>query len=163
MRRQQIFPVLLLAALIFAGTACKTFVVKNVNYAHQIESVLTPDSDGIVHDKRHGITFNVKPFQKQEFGETDSTAIEEVRLIRNDKGFYFITANQFKHVYVMKPIEKGMKLEKKIKVSEEGIANPAFNMREGIVQLVKVEANEMVMLNEEGIKKQKEDNKEKQS
>ena len=153
MRPQRFIPIILLASIVMLGTACKTFVVKNVNYSHQIESVLIPDEDGTVTDVRHGITFNVTPFQKQEFGTTDSTEIKEVRLIRNAEGFYFITANQFKNVYVMQPGDGSLKLKKKIKVSEEGISEPAFNMRDGYVQLVKVETNEIVSLNEEGIQK----------
>ena len=163
MRPQRLIPIFLLASIVMAGTACKTFVVKNVNYAHQIESVLTPDEDGIVNDVRHGISFNVQPFQKKEFGENDSTRIKEVRLIRNEEGFYFITANQFKNVYVMEPESGSLKLLKKIKVSETGISEPAFNMRDGIVQLVKIETNEIVSLNEKGIQKNDNDSMEEQS
>jgi hypothetical protein len=161
MRPQRLIAIILLASFVMAGTACKTFVVKNVNYAHQIESVLTPDENGTVNDVRHGISFNVQPFQKKEFGENDSTQIQEVRLIRNQEGFYFITANGFKNVYVMEPESGSLKLKNKIKVSETAISEPAFNMRDGIVQLVKVDTNEIVSLNEEGI--QKNDNKEEQS
>ncbi len=162
MRTHKLIPIILLASIVMLGTACKTFVVKNVNYSHQIESVLTPDEDGTVTDVRHGITFNVAPFHKKEFGENDSThQIKEVRLIRNAEGFYFITANQFKNVYVMEPGNGTLKLKKKIKVSEERISEPAFNMRDGVVQLVKVETNEIVSLNENGIKKN--DKEEEQS
>jgi hypothetical protein len=162
MKPQKFIPIILLASIVMLGTACKTFVVKDVNYSHQIESVLTPDEDGTVTDVRHGITFNVSHFHKKEFGETDSThQIEKVRLIRNAEGFYFITANQFKNVYVMEPGNGSLKLKKKIKVSEEGIAQPAFNMRDGVVQLVKVETNEVISLNENGIKKN--DKEEEQS
>lgn len=154
MRPNKLTPIILLASIVMLGTACKTFVVKNVNYSHQIESVLTPDEDGTVTDVRHGITFNVTPFQKQEFGENDSTyQIKEVRLIRNAEGFYFITANQFKNVYVMEPGNGSLKLKNKIKVSEERISEPAFNMRDGVVQLVKVESNEVITMNQNGIKK----------
>lgn len=165
MRPQRLIPIILLASIVMVGTACKTFVVKNVNYAHQIESVLTPDENGTVNDVRHGISFNVQPFLKKEFGEKDSTEIQEVRLIRNQEGFYFITANQFKNVYVMEPEKGSLKMKKRIKVSETGISEPAFNMRDGMVQLVKVETNEIVSLNEEGIQKKKDNNgnKEEQS
>lgn len=163
MRPQKFIPILLLASIVMLGTACKTFVVKNVNYSHQIESVLTPDENGIVNDVRHGITFNITPFHKKEFGENDSThQIKEIRLIRNADGFYFITANQFKNVYVMEPGNASLKLKKKIKVSEERISEPAFNMRDGVVQLVKVETNEIVSMNQNGIKENN-DKEEEQS
>lgn len=158
MRRHKLFPILLLASFVLLGTACTTFVVKDVNYSHQIESVLTPDQEGEVSDVRHGITFNVQPFVDQEFGEEDSTyQIEEIRMIRNAKGFYFITADQFKHVYVMKPGSGSLKLKSKIKVSESPITNPAFNMRDGYVQLVKTQTNEVVALTEDGLQNEKEE------
>ena len=161
MRLQRFIPIILLASIMMLGTACKTFVVKDVNYSQQIESVLIPDDEGNVTDVRHGITFNVTPFQKKEFGTLDSTQIREVRMIRNSEGFYFITANQFKNVYVMEPGDGSLKLKKKIKVSEQGISQPAFNMRNGSVQLVKIETNEIVSLSENGI--QENNKKEKQS
>jgi hypothetical protein len=143
------------------GTACKTFVVKDVNYSHQLESVLTPDENGDIHDVRHGLTFNVAPFQQQEFGDTDSTQIQEIRLIRDAKGYYFITANQFKHVYVMKPGAGTLKMEKKIKVSDDRLEAPALNFRNNTVQLVKTETNEIFVLTEDGIQENK--TKEEQS
>lgn len=161
MRPHKFIPIVMLASIVMLGTACKTFVVKNVNYAHQIESVLTPDENGTVHDMRYGISFNVTPFQQQEFGENDSTEIKEVRLIRNENGYYFITANQFKNVYVMEPGNGELKLKTKIKVSEERLAAPAFNLRNSTVQLVKTDTNEVLTLNHEGI--QKNDKEEDQS
>lgn len=160
MRLSNLFPVFLLAATMLAGTACNKFVVENVNYSHSIESVLTPDENGNVEDVRHGITFNTKPFVKQEFGESDSTTINEIRLIRNADGFYYITANNFKNVYVMEPGQGELKLKNKIKISEDRMSDPAFNMREGQVQLVKTETNEVITLNEDGIQENKEQEEE---
>lgn len=161
MRPLRFIPMFLLASVVMLGTACKTFVVENVNYAQQIESVLVPDEDGNVHDVRHGITFNIQPFQQQEFGENDSTEIKEVRLIRNGDGFYFITADQFKNVYVMEPGKGELKLKNKIQVSEERLDAPAFNLRNATVQLIKTDTNEILTLNERGI--QENTNEEDQS
>lgn len=161
MRPEKFIPVFLLASIMMLGTACKTFVVKNVDYSQQIESVLTPNEEGVVHDVRHGISFNITPFAKQEFEENDSTIIEEVRLIRNTKGYYFITANKFNHVYVMEPGKGALKLKKKIRVTEDGLNAPAFNLRESTVQLITTDSNEILSLNEEGI--QEKENEEEQS
>lgn len=148
-----------LAVLILTGTACRTFVVEDVNYAQQIESVLHPDENGNVEDIRHGISFSVNPFIKQEFGEQDSVEINKVRLIRNEKGFYFITANNFKHVYVMEPAKSKLKLVNKIKVSETGLTSAAFNLRSPFVQLIDQQQGEVLTLNEEGIKDTQEEEK----
>lgn len=161
MRPKKLIPIILLASIVMLGTACKTFVVKNVNYSHQIESVLIPNEDGIVNDVRHGISFNITPFETKEFGVADSIEVKEVRLIRNAEGYYFITANQFKNVYVMEPGNGELKLKKKIRVSEERLAAPAFNLRDTYVQLVKTDTNEIVNLTQDGI--QENENEEEQS
>ncbi|MEX0608314.1 MAG: hypothetical protein WD016_12625 [Balneolaceae bacterium] len=146
-----------LLSILIAGTSCKTFVVQDVNYAYQIESVLTPGEDGMVEDLRHGISFDIQPFLNEEFGEDSEQEIREVRLIRNSKGFYFITANQFNHVYVMEPTEGELKLKRKIEVSEEGLSSPAFNLREALVQLVEMDSNRILSLNENGIQERNEE------
>lgn len=160
MKSKSFIPILLLASFMLLATACNKFVVENVNYSQQIESVLEPDENGDVHDIRHGITFNVEPFKAQEFGEEDSTTeIKEVRLIRNAEGYYFITASQFKNVYVMEPGKSELKLKNKIKVSEERLASPALNLRDAMVQLIKTDTNETMTLNEDGLQENKEEDK----
>lgn len=138
--------------IVGVASACNSFVVENVNYSQQLESVLVPDENGTVSDVRHGISFNVKSFKEQEFGASDSTKqIREIRLIRNADGFYFITANQFKNVYVMEPGKGSLILKNKINVSESPLKDPAFNLRDSGVQLVMRDSNEVVELNERGI------------
>jgi hypothetical protein len=138
--------------IIAVASACNSFVVENVDYSQQLESVLVPDENGNVTDVRHGISFNVNSFKEQEFGATDSTKqIREIRLIRNADGFYFITADQFTNVYVMEPGKGSLKLKNKINVSESPLKDPAFNLRDSGVQLVMRDTNEIVEMNERGI------------
>lgn len=149
--RTLIQPVLFIITLLIFGSACRTFVVKDVNYSQSVESVLLPTSKGEVYDARYAISFNILPFQYQESQDSSEVTINEVRLIRNEEGYYFITANGFSNVYVMEPIKNGLKLKKKIKVSEEGLAAPAFNMRAPFIQLVDVETSKTFNLTEKGI------------
>lgn len=151
------------AVLFLTGAACKTFVVEDVNYAQQIESVLHPDKDGVVEDIRHGISFNINPFIKQEFGESDSVNVDEIHLIRNEKGYYFITASQFKHVYVMEPGRSKLKQTNKIKVSDTGLTSAAFNLRSPFVQLVDTQNREVLTLSENGIHNNVNNNEEAES
>jgi len=51
----------------------------------------------------------------------------ELRVIRDMDGYYYMTAPKFKNVYVFASDEGKLKLEKKILVSETGLASPAFN------------------------------------
>ncbi|MDZ7806869.1 MAG: hypothetical protein U5K71_07115 [Gracilimonas sp.] len=158
MRINRITQTLLGLLLITVASACNSFVVENVDYSQQLESVLVPDENGNVTDVRHGISFNVNALKEQEFGASDSTKqIREIRLIRNADGFYFITANQFTNVYVMEPGKGSLKLKNKIKVSESPLEDPAFNLRTSGVQLVMRDTNEVVEMNERGILKNKEE------
>lgn len=140
-----------LLTILFLQACTKSLVVKNVNYAQQIESVLIPDANGNVTDIRHGLSYSILPFQYEEFNDTTSVLISEVRMIRNHQGYYFITADKFKHVYVMAPKRGEMKLEKKILVDEEGLLSPVFNWREPVVQLIDDTNNVVILLNEKGI------------
>lgn len=153
MKYSKFSPFVLAAVLLFTS-ACKTFEVQNVNYSQQVESVLIPTQSGEVTDSRYGISFNILPFQFQEMEDSSSVIVDEVRLIRNQSGFYFITANGFSNVYVMEPIESGLKLKEKITVSESGLIRPAFNLRAPFVQLVDTETSDIYTLNENGIKKE---------
>ncbi len=143
----------ILAGVLLFTSACKTFEVKNVNYAQQIESVLVPTEQGEVVDSRYGISFNILPFQFEEMEDSSSVMVNEVRLIRNHSGYYFITADGFSNVYVMEPIDSGLKLKQKINITEDGLIAPAFNLRSPYVQLVDTETTDTYTLNEKGIKK----------
>jgi len=148
------FSILFFVAVLLFTSACKTFEVKNVNYAQQVESVLIPTKSGEVTDSRYGISFNILPFQYEEMQDSSSVQVDQVRLIRNQNGFYFITANGFNSVYVMEPINSGLKLKEKITVSESGLIKPAFNLRSPFVELIDIETSQIYSLNEKGIKKE---------
>ncbi|MFA5668343.1 MAG: hypothetical protein WC967_03810 [Balneolaceae bacterium] len=147
---------IILALTLFVSSACKTFEVKNVNYGQQIESVLSPNAKGEVHDSRYSLSFNILPFQYQETQDSSAVSVREVRLIRNNAGLYFITADGFSNVYVMEPINNGLKLKKKIQVSDQGLIAPAFNMRNPYIELVDKETAQTFTLNENGIHKKPE-------
>jgi hypothetical protein len=140
-----------LLTTLFLQACNKSLVVKNVNYAQQIESVLIPDEDGNINDVRYGLSYSILPFQYEEFNDTSTVMVSEVRMIRNHQGYYFITADKFKHVYVMAPKRGEFKLEKKILVDQDGLLSPAFNWREPVVQLIDDSNNVVILLNEKGI------------
>lgn len=144
----------LVVALVFTIGCNKSLVVKNVDYSQQIETVLSPNGDGVVHDVRHGISYSVLPFQFEETRDTSSVTVSKVRMIRNSEGFYFITADGFKHVYVMAPQRGELRLKKKIMVNEEGLTAPAFNWRDPIVQLLDQSNEQVYLINENGIYKE---------
>ncbi|MDZ7693740.1 MAG: hypothetical protein U5K69_21910 [Balneolaceae bacterium] len=68
------------AVLLFAG--CKqSMVISDVNYSQPIETVLTPNEEGVVEDIQHGISFNILPLQYIETQDTSSVTTQEVRMI----------------------------------------------------------------------------------
>lgn len=153
-QRKFTLPIVLVGMLIIQACS-KPLVVKDVNYAQRIESVLTPDQNGIVQDIRYGISYSIMPLQFEEFQDTSTVLVSEIRMIRNQQGYYFITADGFKSVYVMAPAKNELRLKKKIQVSEEGLLSPAFNWRAPSVQLLSTN-QETVLLTEKGIYKEEE-------
>jgi hypothetical protein len=101
-----------------------------------IESVLKVDKGGFVKEERNSIYFNVKSLFFEETKDSLSYIDKSIRLIRNNEGFYFITAADFKNVYVFTVIQNGFELKNKILISETGIQNPVFNQRSPFVELI---------------------------
>lgn len=147
-------PFLLLIVTLLAGACSKALVVRNVDYSQSIETVLTPDETGQVTDVRHGISFNVLALQYEEQRDSSTVNIDKLRLIRNNDGFYFITAQGFKHVYIMEPKRGSFKLKKKVLVSDQGLLSPAFNSRASYIQLLDTATSQVYNLNQKGIYKE---------
>lgn len=134
---------------------CKqSMVISRVDYSQSIESVLTPNKNGMVEDVQHGLKFNVKPLQYAETQDTSSVTTHQIRYIRGSEGYYYITAPDYKNVYVMAPEKDKLKLEKKIKVADNGLQKPAFNQRATYIQLIDQSSGNSWQLNANGIKKE---------
>ncbi|TVR13852.1 MAG: hypothetical protein EA391_13600 [Balneolaceae bacterium] len=122
-----------ITALLFTAMGCgSSMVIQDVDFSQSIESVLTPDSDQTVHDQRFGIKFSIAKILERE----GMQSVDEVRLIRNRAGYYFITADGFNNVYVFEPAERELKKKRIIEISSQGISNPAFNQRDRFIELV---------------------------
>jgi len=144
-----------LAATLFIISGCsQSMVISRVNYSQPIESVLTPDEDGVVRDGRNGIAFNMLPLQYEETQDTSSVTTSELRYIRGKKGFFYITAPAYRHVYLMTPEEGALELREKFLIGETGIDEPAFNQRDTFIQLVDRAAGDSYRLTPEGLEKE---------
>ncbi|MEL7834689.1 hypothetical protein [Fodinibius sp. Rm-B-1B1-1] len=150
---QTVTMVSVIAALLLTG--CKqSMVISQVDYSQSIESVLQPDEDGTVEDKKHGLKFNIKPIQFAETQDSSSVTTEQVRYIRGQEGYYYITAPDYKHVYVMAPEKNKLVLRETLKVSDEGIGEPAFNQRLSYIQLLNRSTGDVWKVNADEIQKQ---------
>lgn len=140
--------VILLGVLMMGTVSCgPSLVIQNVDYSQPLESILTPDSENMVDDQRYAIKFSVSPILEAE----GASSVNEIHLIRNIDGYYFVTANGFQNVYVFAPGEGELELENTIEFVENSLGEPAFNRRDGYIELVDLSANETYRLNHEGI------------
>lgn len=139
---------LITSVVLIAGlTACgPSLVIQNVDYSQPIESVLETDGTNQVNDQRYGIRFNVTPVLTEE----GVTSVDEIRLIRNNKGYYFITAAGFSNVYVLEPAESELKLKRIITLSVEGLSRPALNQRGNYIEVIDRATGQTYRVNEEG-------------
>jgi hypothetical protein len=134
--------------LVLAG--CSSLTLKPGDFAWPIESVSKVDDKGMIEDKQYYFSLNVKELLYDETQDSVNISNVTLRIIRDMKGYYFLTASKFKNVYVFEQIEGGLKLTKKILVTQDGLENPAFNQRPPYIQLLNGQ-NPPVSLTKEGI------------
>lgn len=139
---------------IFAGllvcSSCSTFTLESADFSWPVESVLFVQDDGNVFDERYAIEFKTQPLFYEEHNDSSSFIGREIRLIRDQKGYYYVTANEFKNVYIFKTDDGELVLENKIAISETGIVKPAFNQRGTYIELIDAN-NKSVNLTNNGI------------
>ncbi|MHB9014227.1 MAG: hypothetical protein ACYC49_18605 [Ignavibacteriaceae bacterium] len=146
---------LLIGSFLFIG-ACSTLVLKPADFAWPVESVLSVDNNGKVDIKRYSINFDARELFLKETGDSLSYQNQQLRVIRNLNGYYFMVANNFRNVYVFNVDEGTFRLEKKIEISDKtGIQNPVFNQRPPFIELVYgVNDSSKINLTEKGISKE---------
>lgn len=115
---------------------CSSLMLKPADFSWPVESVLKADHKGMVQENRYQLSFSIKPLLFEETGDSTNVSGITVRMIRDQMGYFYIVAPKFKSVYVFASAEGGLKLEKKIMISEGGLSAPAFNARPPHVQLL---------------------------
>jgi hypothetical protein len=142
---------LLIVSLILSSmlAACSVLTLQPANFSWPLESVLPADDNGKISDDRYSVEVNTVGMFFEEFQDSLSYKGKDLRLIRDNMGFYFLTSGNFKNVYVFKAEEGTMVLENKIFISEFGLQNPAFNQRDPYIELV--DGNNKMNLTYKGI------------
>lgn len=135
--------------LLFSLAGCSTVTLSPADFSWAIETVLPVNQDGMVVDKRYSVSFNAKALFLAEKGDSALYYDEELHVIKNGKGYYFITAKSFASVYVFQESEGALSLTNKIKF-EQKLTNPAFNARSPWVELVDGDAK--YLLDNKGVK-----------
>ena len=130
-------------------TGCSSLKLTPVDYSWPLEAVMKVDDNGFVKEDRYSLKINVQNLFQEEFGVGMDFKGKTIRIIRNSIGTYFITAENFKNVYLFNQDLGSMNLVKKIAVSEVGLKNPFFNQRDSYIELV--DENLKLNLSNEGI------------
>jgi hypothetical protein len=139
---------ILISLLILAG--CSSMILKPADFSWPVESVLNVDGQGRIQNDRYSISLNVKTLFFAETQDSINIPKTSVRMIRDVKGFYFITAPHFKNVYVFEQTEGGLKLKNRILVAQNGLNEPAMNQRAPYIQVLN-EHNPAVMITDDGV------------
>lgn len=125
----------MLAIFIVAG--CTKMLLKSTDFSWPVETVLKVNDNGFVYEERYNFDLNVKPIFYEEFNDSNSVAGKEIRIIRDRAGHYYLTGASFKSVYLLMPVEGGMKLEDKIDIPDTlALKTPAFNQKSTNIELI---------------------------
>lgn len=132
---------------------CSTLVLKPVDFSWPIEVALQPDGKGNVREARYQLSFNVKALFFAELQDSASVSKHTLHVLRDQAGYFFITAKGFKNVYVFRHGDGTLSLQKKIFVSEKGLDAPALNQRAPYISLINEKrGNEApILLTKDGI------------
>lgn len=127
----------LVTVLLFGG--CSSLQLQPVDFSWPAEELLDVQSNGMVKARQYNAEFNVNALLKKEFAADSMTAknTKVVRMIRDNAGFYFITASKFKNVYVFQHADGALSLSNTISISKEkAMADPKFNQRNTYIELL---------------------------
>lgn len=141
--------IVLVLFIIGTFAACSVLTLTPANFAWPIESVLKVNDEGEVSDDRYSFTFDAKGLYYEEFQDSLAYLDRELRIIRDVQGYYFVTGNKFKNVYVFRAVDGAMILNTKIFISEFGVQTAAFNQRPPNIELI--DGDRILKLTHEGI------------
>lgn len=139
---------ILIFATILIYTACTTLTLQSADFSWPLESVLPVDANGNVIEQKYSVEFNTLPVFFEEFQDSSAYMGKKIRLIRDKQGYYYLTAENFKNVYVFRANDGELSLQNKIPISESGIINPAFNQRTTYIELVDGDNNKLSLTHE---------------
>jgi len=127
----------ILSSVVVVG--CSSLQLQPADFSWASEEVIDISANKTIDAKRYSVLFNVSAMLEKEFsgdiqvGSTTSI----IRLIRDKAGFYFITAPNFKNVYVFKQGEGSLILTNTINISKDiGMPDPKFNQKDSYLELI---------------------------
>ena len=136
--------------IMLISSGCSSVILQPADFSWPIESVLKVNDKGYVTEDRYSFKINVKPLFQEEFADSTNTRGREIRIIRDEAGYYYITGTDFKNVYLFLPVNNGVKMESKISISDSlALSAPAFNQKQPNIELI--DGTKKYLLNNNGI------------
>lgn len=127
----------LLLFLSLAAAGCSSLELKPASFGWAVEDVVMVESDGTVKVERYMLTADVSKLYFEETGDSSGIAGNQLRIIRDNAGYYYMTARGFKNVYVFEADDAALSLVNKITVYEEDVlTEPAMNQRAPYIELL---------------------------
>lgn len=142
---------LIIITIFSVVVGCSQLTLEPSDFSWPIESVLDINDQGYIIENRYSFTTNVKSLFLAETNDSSAFLNSNIRVIRDEKGYYYLTANGFKNVYLFNVSDGKMLLFQKILVSEFGLDLPAFNQRKPYIEILDGEQHVM-FINSNGIK-----------
>lgn len=139
----------LFAFLVFISASCSKLILQPADFAWPVENVIKIDDKGFIEEPRYSFTINLKPLFQEEFADSNLAIGKEIRIIRDNLGYYYLTGISFKNVYLFLPDEGGMQLEETYLISETGLVSPVMNQKSPNIELI--DGDKIYILNNKGI------------
>jgi hypothetical protein len=138
--------------------SCSSLKIENVKYGWGGEFFANPDESGLINIPKSSMQFNISQILTEE-KLTGNPKDHKFRIIRDDEGYFYITANNFKFVWVFACEEASLVLKNKLDLLEgKSLDDPKFNEQKPNVRLFLKDGKEF-LLNKDGKLKKEENQK----
>lgn len=135
---------------IFIFSSCSTFKIENVKYGWNGEYFAEPDENGDFTIPKNSMKFNILKLLEEEGIKNKITDIK-LRIIRDDEGYFYITGDKFKYIWVFKTDESSLKLKNKIELLKgRTLEDPKFNEKKPNIKVFLKDKSEFI-INKDGI------------
>jgi hypothetical protein len=117
---------------------CSSLQLQPADFSWAAEEIIEVGSKGMVDAKRYSVAFTVTPLLAKEFAADTMAAknTNEVRLIRDKAGFYYLTGKKFKNVYVLVQSEGALAVNNTLMISaEKPMDDPKFDQKDSYIEL----------------------------
>lgn len=121
-----------------AMIGCSSLQLQPADFAWAAEEIVEVGQKGMVDAKRYSVAFTVTPLLAKEFAADTMAAknTNEIRLIRDKAGFYYLTGKKFKNVYVLAQSDGALSVSSTIPIlADKVMDDPKFDQKDTYIEL----------------------------